>query len=72
MLKSNASRVVLGILLAITALELSGKIGQIWKLAFTGAVPPDTASASGPQQSGSSNTPPGLPPIPQIPGVNAF
>ena len=49
MLKSNASRVVLVILLAIAALELSltGKFAQVWSLAFSGA----TSSASSPSSS---------------------
>ena len=48
MLKSNASRVVLVILLAIAAMELSvtGKFAQIWTLAFTGSASSASASAS--------------------------
>ena len=58
MLKSNASRVVLVILLAIAALELSvtGKFAQVWSLAFSGS----TTSASSPSSSataGSINNP---------------
>ena len=48
MLKSNASRVVLVILLAIAAMELSltGKFAQVWALAFTGSASSASASAS--------------------------
>ena len=59
MLKSNASRVVLVILLAIAALELSvtGKFAQVWSLAFSGATSSASpgVSASSPSSSPSSS-----------------
>lgn len=64
MLKSNASRGVLVLLLAIAAFELgiTGKFGKIWSLAFVGE------PAKQKKTSGTPTTPkpPGGPPIPVV------
>lgn len=56
MLKSDAARGVLVLLLAIAAFELgiTGKIGKIWTLAFTG----DPSKQQQQQQPGGQKPPP--------------
>lgn len=65
MLKSNASRGVLVILLSIAAFEIgiTGKFGKIWSLAFVG----DPSKKKKPAAPSGIPSLPGLPPFPQGP-----